>query len=183
MAYDRDPFRFTSGVNDVKKETEMTRTRKIIIASSAVLAIGVTAAIAGGMRHFGAGPMAMERFETADADKSGDVSFEEFAAAFDKRIGGADANADGVYSADEIAAEIQRQMAQVMAERLISRFDTDGDGKLTKAEVDSRQKKMFAMLDRNDDGKISKDELPDRGMHGGWGRKWGHSPWGGPGQQ
>lgn len=161
----------------------MTNTGKIVLAVSALAVIGATAAIAGGMRHHGDGAGMANRFEMADADKSGDVTFEEFASAFDNRIGGADANADGVYTAEEIAAEIQRQMAQRMAERLIQRFDTDGDGKLTKAEVESQQQKMFALLDRNNDGKVVKDELPQRGWQGGWGRKWHHGPWGGPQQQ
>jgi Ca2+-binding EF-hand superfamily protein len=168
----------------------MTRNSKLLLSAAAIVAVGATAAIAGnGMRHFGGGPMAMERFESADADKSGDVTFEEFSAAFDQRIGGADANGDGIYSADEIAAEIQKQMAQRMAERMIKRFDTDGDGKLAKAEVESHEKRMFAMLDRNADGKIGKDEVPQRGMPGGgmsgggWGHKWHHGPWGGPNQE
>jgi len=63
--------------------------------------------------------------------------------------------------------------AERMARRLIERFDTNGDGVLTAAEVESRQKKMFALLDRNDDGKIEKDEMPRRKFG-----RWGH---GGPG--
>lgn len=148
----------------------MTRTTKILLAATAV--VGVTGAVAwagNGMRHHAMGAMGAERFEQADADKNGDVSAEEFAAAFNSRIGGTDANNDGVYSEDEIVAEIERQRAKRMAQRIIERFDADGDGKLTKAEIESQQKKLFALLDRNDDGKIVRDELPKKGMHGGWG--------------
>ena len=62
----------------------------------------------------------------------------------------------------EIAAEIERLRAERMARRIVERFDTDGDGMLTAAEIESRQKKMFALLDRNDDGKVVKDEMPRR---------------------
>jgi Ca2+-binding EF-hand superfamily protein len=104
------------------------------------------------------------RFERADADKSGDVSFEEFAAAMKTRMTTADADKDGKMTVAEIADEIERQRAERMARRIVERFDTDGDGALTLAEIESRQKKMFALLDRNDDGKVVREEMPRRGM-------------------
>ncbi|MFZ1680560.1 MAG: acid-shock protein [Rhizobiaceae bacterium] len=147
---------------------------KILLAAGAVAVAGTSASLADdGWRRHGknGGPDAMERFEKADADKSGDVTFDEFANAMNAGIGMADANKDGTLTADEITAEIQKRMAERMAARIIERFDTDGDGKLTTAEVESRQKKAFAMLDRNDDGKIARDELPRRG-HGRDGKSW-----------
>ena len=120
------------------------------------------------------GPRPKMRFDRMDKDNSGDVTFEEFSAMFEQRFGDADANKDGKMTVDEIAAAIEKMRAERMAERIIQRFDTNGDGVLTAAEVESRQKKMFALLDRNDDGKIEKDEMPERkfgrwGRHGGWG--------------
>ena len=108
-------------------------------------------------------------FERADADNSGDITFEEFAAAMKQRIGAADADGDGKMTVGEIASEIERMRAETRAQRIIDRFDTDGDGMLTMAEIEARQKKMFALMDRNDDGKIVKDEMPQR-MHGRRGR-------------
>lgn len=104
------------------------------------------------------------RFERADADNSGDVTFEEFSAAMKSRIGQADADKDGKMTVGEIASEIERMRTERMARRIVERFDVDGDGMLTTAEIESRQKKMFALMDRNDDGKIVKDEMP-RGKH------------------
>ena len=129
----------------------------------------------------GGGPRMMMRFERMDVDDSGDITFEEFSAMLTSRIGDADANKDGKMTVDEIATEIERMRAERMARRLIERFDIDGDGALTAAEIESRQKKMFALMDRNDDGKIEKDEMPRRGdrWHR-WGpRGWGHGDWGG----
>jgi hypothetical protein len=60
-----------------------------------------------------------------------------------------------------------------MAQRIVERFDADGDGMLTAAEIDSRQKKMFALMDKNDDGKVEKDEMPQRRNF----RHWGHDRW------
>ncbi len=121
------------------------------------------------MRGHG-GPGGHMRLERADADNSGDVTFEEFAAVMNERMGDADADKDGKMTVAEIADQIERMRAERMARRLIERFDTDGDGALTKAEIESRQKKMFALLDRNDDGKIVQEEMRGgRGMgrHGG----------------
>ncbi|PSJ53710.1 EF-hand domain-containing protein [Kumtagia ephedrae] len=99
------------------------------------------------------------RFERADADSSGDVTFEEFAAAMKSRIGAADTDGDGKMTVAEIASEIERMRAERRARRIVERFDTDGDGMLTAAEIESRQKKMFALMDRNDDGKIVPEEM------------------------
>ncbi len=43
---------------------------------------------------------------------------------------------------------------------------------MTKAEVEARQKKMFALLDRNDDGRIAQDEMPARGEGRRRGGRW-----------
>lgn len=99
------------------------------------------------------------RFEKADADSSGDVSFEEFAAAMSSRFANADADSDGKMTVSEIASEIERMRAERMARRIVDRFDTNDDGVLTSAEIESRQKKRFALLDRNDDGKVTADEM------------------------
>lgn len=103
------------------------------------------------------------RFERADADSSGDVTYEEFAAAMKSRIGDADKDGDGKMTVAELASEIERMRAERMARRLIERFDADGDGMLTAVEIESRQKKMFALMDRNDDGKIMPEEMQRRG--------------------
>lgn len=144
-----------------------TTTAAIAFVTFAGLAGGAALA-KDGFGHRDRGERAEQRFERADADSSGDLTFEEFSAAFEERIGGADANSDGVMTVEEIAAEIERRRAERMARRIIERFDTDGDGQLTTAEIESRQKKMFALLDGNDDGKLEMDEVKRHrfGRHG-----------------
>lgn len=138
---------------------------KLAMAFAAVAAAVGTGAVAAEQRQ-GGNRMA-QRLERADTDNSGDVSFEEFKAAMDKRLGNADADHDGKITVAELAAEIERMRAERMAQRIIRRFDTNGDGVLTAAEVEGRQKKIFALLDRNDDGKIEQSEMPRR-----FGRHW-----------
>lgn len=172
----------------------MTRTAKILLAATAI--VGLTGAVGwaqmgnqgmGQMMHGrGMGPMGgpmmggMDRFEQADTDKNGEVSAEEFAAAFNMRLANADANNDGVYAPEEIAAEIQRQRDLAIAQRMIDRMDIDNDGKLSKTEVDTHKQQMFAWLDGNNDGKITRDEMPQMNMrHGGRQGGWGGGGWGG----
>ncbi|MCB1382621.1 MAG: EF-hand domain-containing protein [Notoacmeibacter sp.] len=125
----------------------------------------------GDMRGPGSEMRMGEMFDKADADKSGDVSFEEFAAAMNSRIGLADADKDGKFTVAEIADAIVKMRAERAAEMIVKRFDTDGDGTLSAEEVEKRQKKFFAMLDDNDDGKVEKSELAKR--HGFGFPHWG----------
>ena len=130
----------------------------LTLAGFAGIAANASAADDQPGRH---GPKAgMMRFDRLDSDQSGDITFEEFSAALKSRIGDADKDHDGKMTVAEIASEIERMRTERMARRIVERFDIDGDGMLTAAEIDSRQKKMFALLDRNDDGKVVKDEMP-----------------------
>jgi Ca2+-binding EF-hand superfamily protein len=134
------------------------------------LAFATLAGLAGSAAYAKDGPRRMDgprggpgmQFERTDADDSGDISFGEFAAAMDGRMGFADADSDGKLTVEEIAAEMQRQRNLRRAERLVQRFDADGDNVLTLDEIESHQRKVFALMDRNDDGMVVKDELPKR---------------------
>jgi Ca2+-binding EF-hand superfamily protein len=148
-------------------EKTMRKTAKYALAFAAIAGALSTSAIAAEESGRRGGQNLIQR---ADADKSGDITFEEFAAAMDDRFANADANNDGKMTVGEVADQIERMRAERMARRLIQRFDTNGDGELTKAEIEARQKKRFALLDRNDDGKIAEDELPRRGERRGWRR-------------
>ena len=50
-----------------------------------------------------------------------------------------------------------------MAERRIQLLDTDGDGKISVAEIVAEEKRLFAAADVNGDGKLSADEFRRRG--------------------
>lgn len=156
------------GGDDVRR-VKMSRSMKLAIAFLAFASMAGSVANAGERderRGEGMRGEHMMRFERADEDNSGDVTFEEFAAVFGSRLDGVDANDDGKMTVDEIADKLERMRYERMARRLVRRFDTDGDGALTPAEVESRQKKLFAFLDRDENGAIEKDELPRRGWGG-----------------
>ena len=143
----------------------MTTFRKTTIA---LMAVAVTLTGAGYALADERGPRGAERFERLDADSSGSVTFAEFSAPMMERFNRADADDDGVVSAEEIAAAIEGRRAERMAERLIERFDIDGDDQVSADELVNRQEKMFALMDRDDSGAVTEDELPRRfARHGG----------------
>ncbi len=126
----------------------------------------------GGMDHgMMGGPMM--NMDTMDADKNGDISFEEFSKAAGDRFILADTNKDGKVTVEEMAAAIEKMRAENMAKRMIDKFDTNGDGALTQEEITVGQKKIFALMDKNNDGKVIKDEMPRQGKKGHHGDKGG----------
>jgi len=115
-----------------------------------------------GMRPGGDGPGLM--FQRADKDNSGTVTLEEFAAMSPLSFTDVDADGDGNINADELAAQMEREMLKRRAERMIERFDTDNDGQVSQAELDSRRQEMFARMDIDGSGAIEQDEMrPMRG--------------------
>lgn len=98
-------------------------------------------------------------FERLDADKSGDVSFEEFVAVIKGRLEKADTDGDGKLTVEEISATFNGPQAKDQAAALVERFDADKDGTITIAEVEERRKQRFAKLDTNSDGKLVKEEM------------------------
>ena len=105
----------------------------------------------------------MGRIVQADADKNGEITFEEFSKAAGDRFTLADVDKDGKVTVEEMAAAIEKMRTERMAKRMIDRFDVDKDGSVTLAEIQTGQKEVYALMDRNDDGKLVKDEMPRRG--------------------
>jgi hypothetical protein len=149
----------------MQQEKTMRKSTRLALGFAALAgAIATTAYAAEGTKGWGMHGM-RGNMHKADADKSGDITFDEFTAAMKGRIDTADANHDGKVTVEELAAQLEKARYERMAKRMIARYDTNGDGELTQDEVEGRQKKLFALLDKNDDGKIEKSEM--RGM-GGW---------------
>jgi len=94
-----------------------------------------------------------------DANHDGKVSKEELLAkhpGFDR----ADANHDGSVTQDELKAipAAQRHPGFTGA-GFISRFDQDGDGKVTLDEFNAKRMAAFDAMDKNKDGFISEEEF------------------------
>ncbi len=119
----------------------------------------------GGMGGMGPGPM----FDRFDTDKDGRISKDEMRAGTDKVFAETDTNKDGFISKEEMEAHhkaMRDKMREKMRDKMQERWkaaDTDGDGALSKAEVDAAKmthlSRDFDKLDKNKDGKLSPDEI------------------------
>lgn len=152
----------------------MKKTMIVLLGASVVLGtVGASfAQNASGQNGQGKGEnRRAQMFQTVDANSDGKLDFAEFSAKMNERFDAIDADKNGVVSADEIKAQIDTsknaKRGERMAMRIAQRFDVDGNKEITKAELENRQQKMFAMMDMNDDGFIQADEMPNRKHHGG----------------
>ena len=106
------------------------------------------------------------RFTTADADRSGGLSLQEFAT---MRMRPANAPTPPAQHAARI---------EEMRGRMFRGLDANRDGQVTLVEIQPFAEARFRAMDANADGAVTAEELPQRGMRGHHGMR-GRGP--GPG--
>ena len=165
--------------------------KKVWIAGGVIVAaIGVTAIVAHAERggyHGGGYDGARGGFDGEHHGRWGRWGWrrEMSKEAFDTRTRAMfakwDANSDGTVDATEAKAHITQRIERRRHrrgarrwQRLLRRHDTDGDGKVTKAEMEARITQVFARMDLDGDGNITDADLPplmrDRNVLDGEGR-------------
>ena len=108
-----------------------------------------------------------DHFKKADTNGDGMISRQEAAALprLLKNFDAIDTNHDGQITGEELRAFHQAQRAEHW-----KRLDTDGDGKISKAEAQANAPRLFehfAEIDTNGDGFLSPEELKAAHRHHG----------------
>lgn len=143
----------------------MTQTKIIAALLATAGILGATAVMA--KPGFGGFEPKMQ-FEELDADGNGEITKAEMDAHKAARFKTADSNSDGKLSAEEMLAMAQER-AQKRTQKMIERFDTDGDGALSESELPKpgRRGDMFKRMDADGSGGISKEEFEQAAKHRG----------------
>jgi Ca2+-binding EF-hand superfamily protein len=100
-----------------------------------------------------------EKLKAADTNGDGMISREEAKALprLAKHFDAIDANKDGKLSADELSASREKRRGEGW-----KKLDTNGDGKISKAEAQANAPRLaenFDQLDANKDGFVTPEEM------------------------
>ena len=151
----------------------MTRTNRLLLASGTLAlgaAVFAGASLADGWgRHHGGGHHgggAMRFFEQFDANQDGRLTQVEIDQVRQSRLAEFDQNGDGSLSLEEY----QALWMDAMRERMVDRFqahDDDGDGMVTAEEFGEAFDRIVIRFDQDGDGELTPDEMRRRGERRG----------------
>ena len=136
--------------------------KTIVTLTAASLAAASFLVFADPGSHGGRG---MERLKAADTNGDGMISRQEAAALprIAKNFDAIDANRDGQVTGEELRAFHKSQRAEHW-----KRLDTDGDGRVSKAEAQANAPRLFEhfnQLDANGDGFLTPEEMKAARKH------------------
>lgn len=127
---------------------------KMTLAAALALAAGCFA-LPAAAQGFGQ----MQGLMQADANGDGAISRAEAQAARAAMFDRLDANHDGVLSSDEINAGSGAEGGGRMMSMMLSRADSNGDGRVSREEFLSRPQRLFDRFDANHDDVLEPSEL------------------------
>ena len=152
------------------------------LALGAALLLSAGAALAQSAVPSPAAPAKPDRsariFEMLDANRDGRITWEESWAVVTERFNAADADRSGGLSQAEFgnlrlrgegASAPRPEWAQRMEQHRAGMFralDANSDGQVTLAEMQGPAQARFRAMDANSDGAITRDELPQRRHRG-----------------
>lgn len=119
--------------------------------------VGVAVAGYAGHAHFAKGPfavMAMDMFQSVDANGDGRLTQAEIDTARNARHAAHDGNGDGNLDLDEFAG-VWHETTRPLTVRAFQFLDADGDAVVSRAEYDRPLAAVVERLDRNGDGALS----------------------------
>ncbi len=126
------------------------------------------------------GPMFLEMLKRADADRDGEVTYNELASLLpnvtEEMFKNMDRTGDGVLTSDDapeqdVGVDPEGQRAEGKLFELMREADADGNGKVTYEELkvvaENFPRDMFDRLDTNGDGVLSKEDRAGQSGPGG----------------
>ena len=102
-------------------------------------------------------PRAQKVFDRLDSNKDGKISLAEFTPIAEKRFLSIDVNKDDAVSAAEIDASLQAGLER-RRNRMLENMDTDKNGNISRAELDTYVEAMVKGADSDKDGGVTFDE-------------------------
>lgn len=114
-----------------------------------------------------------DKFKEMDSDGDDRVTRAEYSAGALAQLAQLDTNADGVIFSEEISVGAEKKTSklkfwqkddQAFAPGMLSSFDQNSDGQVTRSEHQAGVEERFGALDTNNDGALTEDEL-DAGKH------------------
>jgi len=143
-----------------------TRVISTMLAGLAFSGLALADHHEGGEMHGSTTPSTFSKF---DKNNDGRISRDEARVGADSMFNEIDTNKDGFISKEEMLAHqktMHHEFREGMRERMREHWksaDKDGDGALSRAEVESAHMKRlsrdFDKLDTNKDGKLTEDEM------------------------
>ena len=98
-------------------------------------------------------------FDKIDTNHDGTISRAEYQAWIDGRFAKLDANSDGVVNADEVATSpMAVERVQKRAEGFVKRYDTSGNGEVSKADFEAKEMQRFDRLSNGADS-VTEDQF------------------------
>lgn len=134
-------------------------TKTTMIVAGALALAGLPSAFAGD---------AGAKLKEMDADGDGRVTRAEYAAGAQMKFAKLDTNGDGVVSPEEVSAGARKKTSKLKfwekddkasGSEMVSAFDQNTDGQITRDEQQVGVETKFAALDTNKDGALTESEL------------------------
>ncbi|MEH6495210.1 MAG: EF-hand domain-containing protein [Pseudomonas marincola] len=110
-----------------------------------------------------------EMFEKHDANKDGVMTPDEMPEKWASRFDKLDTDKNGSLTLTEIETSHKMRKEKRM-EKMMSKFDTDQDGKVSESEVTAFVLEKFKKMDADGDGSLSMDEIKAMRHMKGFGR-------------